>query len=792
MAAQLAGAGIPGAGAALLVFCAIVSLRLVPFERLIRFAPALESAFQSTTQLLTPIFARPDLQTYGTFLSAVAAVTGVFLALYFTAATAVIGATYRSVPGPVRDLALAEPAGRVYSQWLSFLATLALLFLADAAVEGRVDAVGLVAVTMLTLPSIFAFAALGLSTLALLDPSHLHPQILRVWSAAAADSAFPAPNAERPEYQDFNRRRAASALSQFRTLARHCGTEEHLRAGPLRRVLRGGIGFVVGYQQYRTRIPTASQWYVRQAEYTPVYLASSTDVERADATGTVPGPRERIDDLWLERGILSGALEAVSAAVAAGVIQDVPAVLTRLSAALRAIAANWEVPFACEELARWQAVRQAQPSGEVADPMARAACTEALALCPVEILLGFTSGLEDFPAAHVQGTISSSPGGMRRSILASAYPPTLLERAEFIDERLDFEIHAEGEVISPDWYLVELMDLAGAQAIDRNARAVLALGEGFYATLAETYLQEERPTEGALLLARGREFCWKLERHLETWREAYRAFASNPVNKDLPWPTVDWDALAGVIQAARSRLETIQARLILPLATVPDTPGRPDFAGIAVHESGKAVFEALKRNDADHARSVFPPYMVGILVTFEKLRGAVAGLPPRDALMAMTEPLSDLLELSGLAFAWSDFHVRPELWSAVTSVWDKYLQKNPQALAQLDAVMSARSTDWRMTHRSVLRTSWRMGLERAVRGLPRKPPIKSGFGFDEPEVDHPSALIRRIGRDGGWLGDGGEQIFARQYLRRRPDATGLGFGLRHLERDEAPGAEEDE
>lgn len=743
--------------------------------------------------LLAAIHAREgmvDPQVYSAFLSVVASVAGIFLGLYFAAATTVIGSAYSRAPKSIRELVITDPAGSFYASWLCFITMLALLLLAHVTIAKSPNLLGFGIVVLLAAPTGFVAFALGRHTLGLLDPSNLMLQIRRGWRAAVDAIARPVGLGTWPEGQDFNRRNAVEWIRCYADLISYCGREPDLREGPLQTTAISGLAFLAEYQGSRLRIPSQSRWFARLQTYGPMYLASGTELDIADASGTLPGPLESLDSHWFDREIMNHARQAFEVTLTSGRGGPASRLIDMAAEVFQQMASSWECSLATEELIRWRDVYATVRGDSLAEGAPTPALADSIGNSPIGLVLGFSRGLERFSVAEIHrlipegGAAAAEIGPEQRDL-----PPGVRSQLEDIQRRAGFEMRAEGREVTPVWVRRELLDLAAGQAIERGVRAIIALGESLYVDATARLRTDGRYAEAAVLLIRSREFLSKLlGYHLGLWEKSFEAFTGAPVNRDLPWPRLDWPAIRQGLIATQRRLEEAQASLIAPLSMVTKTPGQPDFLGVAVHESGKAAFEAMRRNDKESVRKIFPLYLAGVFALQGDLRSAVAGSPAVDQAVLVTEPVVDAIELSGLAYAWSEFHQEPPLWEPVTKAWDVILDSNPHLLAYLDAAMAVRRSEIRVPPRSAYRMGWRIILDHAIKQLPREEGRGDAFGREEWTVRHPSALIREMGGEVGGLIRGGEELFARKYLRRKPGAEDMSFGLSAYElEDPEPG-----
>jgi hypothetical protein len=198
-----------------------------------------------------------------------------------------------------------------------------------------------------------------------------------------------------------------------------------------------------------------------------------------------------------------------------------------------------------------------------------------------------------------------------------------------------------------------------------------------------------------------------------------------------------------------------------------------------VHWAGDGSFKALVDNDAEFFGDLFRPYFIGALQTVERLRPQVAAWTnTNSAVTWMSEPIMDLIDISGYALIFSEYHDNAALWTTCRELWDRYLagERGAAQLSFLAAVCGHHQHLFAISPRSVLRTEREMVATQMFGQLPRAP---GHSGFSDAAVIHKSALIRRIAPSGlhaiAYFDP--QDVFVIRYLMTLPAAAGQDFGV---------------
>ncbi len=252
----------------------------------------------------------PDSSNYVTWLSSLAQIGGVFIALYFTALTAAAGAIYATVPNNVRDLMTRERVGNIYIRYLTLATFLPLCLITFHLLGLEPVRVALPVLAVMAGMGIVAFAALGRRAFDLFDPTRLAGSLfadlgrwlyqVRAGGFRWADRAF----------QSHAHRQANSILESLRTLSDLAATHENLQSAPLLEFSIRILVLLAEYQGRKLRIPTDSYWFEQKYEHKSWYMTEDSTTTLAHITGTSLRPSSVPEYDWVEE-----RLEAIPARV---------------------------------------------------------------------------------------------------------------------------------------------------------------------------------------------------------------------------------------------------------------------------------------------------------------------------------------------------------------------------------------------------------------------------------------------------------------------------------------------
>lgn len=425
--------------------------------------------------------------------------------------------------------------------------------------------------------------------------------------------------------------------------------------------------------------------------------------------------------------------------------------------------------------ADFQAVaREGAQTASIPDGLAlRVALLDVYAMCLISIVLGFSNAVAKVTAESFGRLVEGIDWGVRQAIYVAGLPRAAIQELESLQKELEFERETEGKRLSPLWYQKQMVALAFSRFLAESANNLVAEFEAGVVEETNALVSAGTFAFAAQLIQRGRELADKLSYHLREVKGCFERLSTFRRVADIPWPSVDWTKLADRVRGGQVKLIEALAQLVPPLAVLPRPADLPDYFGQAYATLAQESYSAMRAKDESLFKKLFPPFFLAGLSAFDQLRSKLGGYDPETSAVYITEPIADLLELSGYAIIYSELD-GGGYWDIAKQLWDKHFARVADSNAFLALIATAvryRASLFAIKPRDLARTAWKQDYENNLRerGLLEDPLSYRLLQGSQAQL-HPSAIIRALTRGGHSLFVDAADVFVVQYLMERPEA----------------------
>lgn len=720
--------------------------------------------------------------TTDTLLSVIASVCGIFLALYFTAVSVVAQAGFATAPNTVKDLLLREKVGNLYMRILTVLTCVTLILLGLHALGYQPSPISLLVALLLGVLGIISFMALGSRAFYFFDPSQLAHVVASDFLRAARMATVKGFRWHDRSYQAHYHKLATTDLTQAKHLVTLSLPGNQKSAEALSVVLENLTAMMGAYTSLKSRIPADSHWYAQSPQHKNWFLQDHSTVDMALRTQMHIQPTIVADRHWVESmfdGLLTTALDAM---LKANAPEKVYESLLTLSAYMEGLGNALEISqgVKCVRSLRptIDAHYAAMPTGKPAENVIDLAVFEAFSSCAISIAVGFFKHLHFGAPAKIAALLATPKWRTPSRMYSGTFPACMLRQLGQLDQCVNFERKAEGHPISPSWYLRQLALIDYCDSIQTGFVALLESFSDLAAIAAEWQTRNE-PVIAASFAHNALHLHFKITGNLPGLRQTVETLHAFEIFKELPAKPWDWNAFDKRIASVHESLISILAQCLPGLSSDTEVSGRPDYFGQAYNTVCQSCHDALCENRPDLFAVLFPPLFESALRGHDNLRKILKDRDLSQAVAWASEPLLDIMALSGYAQLYSDLHRNPVLWTLCEAVWLDFLKLSTDAHAKIEFLANCQDSRrhvFRLYPRDVLRTAWAISMNQQL----EKAGLLSASDLygdrDNRRVAQAwTPLLRAYCRQGHHPGWDVIDVFLITFLLRHPLGAGITF-----------------
>lgn len=708
-----------------------------------------------------------ELSLFGT----IAQIAGVFLGLYFTAVSGIAATVYADVPGEVRLLLTREKLGSVYIKIVAFLGAFALVLSTAKVIGIQIGLVNTAAVGLLAALSIYAFVMLGLRTFYFFSPDTLTgyvvKDVLPLFEAARRGRLGSKHRAIPFNYQ----RQAEELLSTLRSVVRLSATRASVTERALLSIVVNNLYLLYLYESLKGDIETTSLWFKQRLEFPSWLTADRSMVQMAVHTQTGIQAKQVGDRQWVERELLDVLRTTI------GALLDRPDRARAVEAFEHLVARsrNLGSQLSVDETLMLAELSTGLAGEHLAARPEHDRTVESIAIADLSssVLMQLVLGMSDRLRPMTADSFASETAALDPiASLSSAWPPEIINQREYVGERLARERIVEGRRVSADWYVRQLLALSMSRFVARVIPILIAELEKMPESV-QSRLDSQQPIIAAAIVQRGIESCQKFSVHLDEFSACLERIATLRRAMDVPWVETDWEDAQRRVGEVRTKLLLLTAKIAIEVSTV-DTGGEiPDYFGASYRFLVEECFQNILGDQEKTFGRLFPAFFAASLSAHERLSRELAAYDDRTKIIFSTEPLDDLLEISGYALLENELG-RGGCWASTKQLWDKYLesQERTQFFTFLFAVISYRGGVFGIKPGDIGRTTWQQMFRQHLADLGLLRTRRYGpYDLDDEDVDANSPLLRAATE--GVFGHDASQAFVVGYLLTWPESQGL-------------------
>jgi len=606
------------------------------------------------------LFTTIDPGSYEGFVGAAVGAEAAFLALFFTTVGVIASTTYARVPGEIRGLFVRERTSLIYAGNVAVALLVGLALLTMPLVAHRSPhGLTVLVFAILTAFSVLSLVVLGTRLFNFFDLSTLSLPLRRRFLRAAKSASAAGRSIPREAQQQAAHDLAAAVLGIYGQLTDLIGKRDVSEARAPERIALELLDCWDTASVIKPGIPAKSKWFALTASHPNWLTMDHTRLSMAVATRASVQPTMTPDPLWAETAI-AGHLGRLLNALSLDDWERAIRVVDRAAELIWYLAARLQVDEA--RLLRRTITSYLRDVAATARPddqasgsrweLFRLAAADREVLVYTRFWLGLISSVEHADAQRLASSFDEAVATIQGPYKARA-PWRLLQMLEAIAGGIEFEQRTEPRRVTPGWWVHHMSARTLLQIL---VTAIREFTGDVQAGLIDPLVADTSPDAATVTIKilDSLELVSKLTSHLPTAHQAATALNAlqHALTNDELWPDRSLPDEIPPILAEQLYLKLGQVALQLGHDSHDST--RPDLFGQSYRLVFDATFHAILNNQPDLGRQLFPITISLADRARARLSDDLGAERVRDQVIFGSEPLLDMMELSGYALLMSE------------------------------------------------------------------------------------------------------------------------------------------
>lgn len=603
---------------------------------------------------------------YITFLTAIAAIGGVFIALHFSSLAATNATLYSTFSNNLRDLVYRDKISDSYIKFLSkttfFAFTLIVFFLLGY----EKIYISIPIMLFLIGITIFSYFNLGNRMHKLLSVDTLSVSIFLnlykyIQNAVQKDMYYQDRN-----FQNHYFTLASQELRLLSSLLDTSLSKYKIHNDSLQNISLSILKLLIDYQNKKRLIPYESLWYKQTQEYKDLYkMGNFSGLDIFLRSATMPQGDTKYDLFWVEDKLLPYIIKILIHKIENNEIEDYQNILYRLNQYLSYLVQLGNVKYAVKIINKF---KKDFFGSNVLNSLNRFELTQYIYSLPLSIILNFYHSINAYSYSHVSHIVNNN--SLLKDDSQYKFQENTIETLNWLQKRLKIEYEAENREISPKWYQAEILMLTISKCFIENIETINNLLNSFF----DKELEEKDLQLYTIMLTQK----WEtINKYIFQFYKVEEIL--NEYTKERKIDGLDWKNFS--IKKFKNQNILLRKECILEIGKVlPSIRKRkdknfPDIFGYLLRLTSDNLLElAMEKNFSD-LKEIYESFFISSFTKYEDLKPKFdesidkLDYRKRNEFIISFRPIIDLIEITGLIKIIFEFYNEDETWSFTEELW---------------------------------------------------------------------------------------------------------------------------
>lgn len=607
------------------------------------------------------------------FISLIASVSGVILALFYPILATIASTGYAKVNASIRNLIFIEPVTQNYLKQLAFLTAysiLTLLFITFGYYPGNLV---LFVLLLLSLSSLFALLQIGSGVYNLFESDTLIKIVNKEIKEDIKNVTISSVYWNNESFQTYFRTKTEKNIEKIRLIMELSYDSVTINKQSFLNTVSLTYTILNFYLLNKNRIPIKSKWFKNRNYHESFFETSDTTRQLSTSTNTYIQSKTEANKSWFEDEIFE-ILNIFGEKITPNINHEVKVEFLLQSAeTLQFFGNNFELDFANKlitgNLFLTEKSFAVDTNKSYKNSKSNLALSEAFIRSIATFQISYFNTVEYFSVEKFNTEVSKINWHEKESIYKTELPKQLHKTLERYYINIKNEIYVEGEKITPDWYILQHLSAEYLILVDNTFSGVISQVDRFLIALISSAKAIDDPLLISFICHLTFELIHKIEFRIVRATGILSKFNQNNLYKgEFKWKNIDGDDIKSRIASSRDRIITEISENIEKIYSMDWNEDYPDVFGQSFSILSNEISNCFINKDLEKFEKLIKPFIKSSLGGFYTIYNRNKGKYIHEYEIIYQIHI-ELFQISGLSYIYTELTGIP-FWDKTVEAWD--------------------------------------------------------------------------------------------------------------------------
>lgn len=608
------------------------------------------------------------------FISLIASVSGVLLALFYPILATIASTGYAKVNSSIRNLIFIEPVTQNYLRKLAFLTSYSIITLLLVTFGFKPGSLVLLVLLFLSLTSLFSLLRLGAGVYNLFEPDTLLNIVNKEIKEDIKNVTIESIYWNNITFQNHFRGKAEKNIDKIRLIIELSFDAVLINKQSFFNTISRTYSLLNHYSLQKSKIPVKSKWF-KNKEYHKSFFETADHIRQTSInTRTYVQSTNDANHLWFEEEIFEILNELGKKLIIASNYEITSEYLLKSMNTLQYYGHTFEFKSADKLLIENLSVTKNSISEVKHNSYKESKANLILAETYVRSLGNFQislfNAIEEISVEKFNNEVKKINWNKKESIYESKLPKHLYPLFEKYYNSINNEISIEKKRITPDWYIIQHSTAEYLMLIEKEFAQTINQLDKFINPLIEKSKEKRDFLTVSFLCHLTLELTNKIEFRINRIDKIVESFSKNNLYKgNFHWSKIDISKVNKEIDLVREKIFFETSENIDKINTVEWSEDYPDIFGRSFSILSEELINCLNDKDLIKFKKLFSPFLKSSLIAFYSLYSRYKGKYIHHSEIVYQIHI-ELFQITGLCYIYSELTNIP-FWNTAIETWNE-------------------------------------------------------------------------------------------------------------------------